>query len=94
MFTITRPIYDFSAENSPSIKKYRVEGINPTILLVWIGRHVVCDHYKNSQWFGLNIKGDDYEFWFKKEADRDRCYKFLDEIIDRGIPKNRNWEEE
>lgn len=94
MFTITRPIYDFSAENSPAIKKLRVDGLDPTLLLVWIGRHVVCTHYKNSTWFGLNTKGDDYEFWFKKEKDRDFCQKFLDDIIDRGIPRNRTFEED
>jgi hypothetical protein len=92
LFTLTRQVSDFTAENCEGIRGVRAKSINLHILLVWIGRHVVFDHYRNSQWFGGSQEKDNFVFWFKLEKDRDKCEKFFEEIFKFGVPKHKYFE--
>ena len=67
----------------------RVELLELNLLLLWLGRHIVRDYYIDSKWFGGEKIRSDYVFWFKLESDRDKADKFLDEIIEFGIPRPR-----
>ena len=92
MYTITRPSSDFTAESSEGIRGVRAKFLSLPILLVWIGRHVVFDHYKNSKWFGGSEANGDFEFWFKLEKDRNQCEKFFEEILKYGVPRHKHYE--
>ena len=87
-FTVTFEKSNFSRENA--IMKSKRINLKLNTILLWLGRHVVYDHYLNSEWFGGKEDGTDYVFWFKLEKDRDRAEIFINEIIENGIPRIRN----
>ena len=86
-YTIQVAKKKFSKENE-AMKTKKLELKLNTILL-WLGRHVVHDYYKNSEWFGGEESNTDFVFWFKLEKDRNNSEIFIDEILENGIPKMR-----
>ena len=88
-FTLTGPISDFTKDGNDKLRHKRVNKISLNTLLLWLGRHIVRDHYKNSEWFGGEQVDEDFVFWFKLEKDQIKAEAFLEEIVDNGIPKMR-----
>ena len=85
----TFPVSSFTREGNDRIRAKRLTGISLNIVLLWLGRHVVRDHYKNSEWFGAELVDEDYVFWFKLEKDKIKGEAFIQEVIDNGIPRMR-----
>lgn len=90
-FEISYPVSSFSKENNEAFEKRRIKCLNLNMLLVWIGRHVVRDHPKNSKWFKGEEKDGEYVFSFKLECDKDNAEIFLDEILQNGIPRIKHF---
>ena len=88
-FNLTRPSSDFHRDNNPALKRMRIVDLSLSLILLWLGRHIVRDHYIGSKWFGGEKIGSDFVFWFKEELDRDKAEMFLNEIVENGTPRPR-----
>jgi hypothetical protein len=77
----------FTKEND--VMKSRRISLKLNTLLLWLGRHVVYDHYFKSEWFRGEETDTEYFFFFKLEKDKKKAELFLDEILENGIPRMR-----
>jgi len=77
MYTISVPIEDYNRDTNEAFVRARIPYVGLKILLVWLGRHIVRDHYRGedgsgSKWFGGNQDDGQFNFWFKEERDFER----------------------
>ncbi len=83
------PKEDFTSAGNVVFRKARIDSLNLHILLIWLGRHVMYEHYSGSKYFGGSEEGSDFVFWFKHKYDKEKAEKFFREIVENGLPITR-----
>jgi hypothetical protein len=88
LYEVVRASSLFEKSNNEVLQSMRIQYISLPILLVWIGRFVVHDYYKNTEYFGGRESDGNYIFWFKLEKDALACEIFLDNLKESGVPRH------
>lgn len=86
-YEVALDLIDVSRDGNPVFKSRKIPKLSLVILLVWIGRFIINEHYSVSNFFGGKLVDDQYIFWFTYERDAERCRKMFNQIKSDGFPR-------